>query len=73
MTKLAPQRIVSLMMGVWFLGASVGNYAAGNMAGFYETWPLPKLLTLSGLFAAAAGIGMVLISPWMKRLMGEVK
>ncbi len=25
MTKLAPARIASLMMGVWFLGASVGN------------------------------------------------
>ena len=29
MTKLAPARIVSLIMGVWFLGASVGNYLGG--------------------------------------------
>ena len=28
MTKLAPARIVSLMMGVWFLAASVGNFLA---------------------------------------------
>ena len=32
MTKLAPARIVGLMMGVWFLGASVGNFIAGQMA-----------------------------------------
>ena len=30
MTKLAPARIVSLMMGVWFLGASVGNFMGGQ-------------------------------------------
>ncbi len=44
MTKLAPARIVSLMMGVWFLGASVGNFLGGQAASFYETMPLPTLL-----------------------------
>ena len=29
MTKLAPARVVGLMMGVWFLGASVGNFIGG--------------------------------------------
>ena len=42
MTKLAPPRIVGLMMGVWFLGASVGNYIGGQMAAFYETMPLAQ-------------------------------
>src|SRR5690606_14311705 len=32
MTKLAPARVSSLMMGVWFLGASVGNFIAGYIA-----------------------------------------
>jgi proton-dependent oligopeptide transporter, POT family len=41
MTKLAPARIVGLMMGVWFLAASVGNFIAGRLAGFYEAMPLP--------------------------------
>ena len=40
MTKLAPARIVGLMMGVWFLGASVGNFLAGQAASFYEEMPL---------------------------------
>ena len=31
------------MMGVWFLGASVGNYIGGRLAGFYESMPLPNL------------------------------
>ena len=39
MTKLAPARVVGSMMGVWFLGASVGNFMAGQMATFYEEMP----------------------------------
>ena len=41
MTKLAPARIVSLMMGVWFLGASIGNFLGGQAASFYGSMPLP--------------------------------
>ena len=43
MTKLAPARIAGLMMGVWFLATSVGNFIAGRLAGFYESMPLPTL------------------------------
>ena len=42
MTKLAPARVVGLMMGVWFLGASVGNFIGGRLASFYESMPLPQ-------------------------------
>ena len=42
MTKLAPARVVGSMMGVWFLGASVGNFMAGQMASFYEEMPLDR-------------------------------
>ena len=35
-TKLAPPRIVGLMMGVWFLSISFGNKLAGWVAGFIE-------------------------------------
>jgi POT family proton-dependent oligopeptide transporter len=73
MTKLAPARIVSLMLGVWFLGASVGNYIAGNMAGFYETMPLPRLFSSAGMLAMVAGVLMLLIAPPIKRMMGEVR
>jgi dipeptide/tripeptide permease len=54
MTKLAPARVVSLMMGVWFLAASVGNYMAGSVAGYYEALPLTTL------FAVVAGTGFVM-------------
>jgi POT family proton-dependent oligopeptide transporter len=71
MTKLAPARIVGLMMGVWFLGASVGSYIAGNLASLYETWPLPDLLGSVGLVGVGAGVVMLALTPRLKRLVAE--
>jgi POT family proton-dependent oligopeptide transporter len=39
MTKLAPARVASLVMGVWFLATSVGDLIAGMVSGLYETLP----------------------------------
>ena len=73
MTKLAPARILSLMMGVWFLGASVGNYIGGRVGGLYESLPLTQIFGVVGAFGIAAGIVMLLCSGPLKKLMGEVK
>src|SRR5829696_9071157 len=56
MTKLAPARIGGLMMGVWFLATSVGNFIAGRLAGFYESMPLPALFMNVALFGIVAGV-----------------
>src|SRR5213594_3165545 len=72
-TKLAPARIVGLMMGVFFLSNALGNKLAGWSAGFISTTPLP---TLFGVTAAvtlgAAAVMFVLIKP-VQRLMGGVR
>jgi POT family proton-dependent oligopeptide transporter len=72
MTKLAPARIGGLMMGVWFLATSVGNFIAGRLAGFYEQMPLPTLFTTIALFGIVAGVLLLLLSPAIRRMMGEV-
>ncbi len=46
MTKLAPGKMVGLMLGVWFLASSLGSFAAGVVAGEFEA----KQDTLVGLF-----------------------
>ncbi|MEZ5315875.1 MAG: peptide MFS transporter [Vicinamibacterales bacterium] len=73
MTKLAPARIVSLMMGVWFLGASVGNYIGGRVGGMYESLSLPTLFGVVALFGIAAGILMLLTSRKLTQMMHGVR
>jgi POT family proton-dependent oligopeptide transporter len=68
MSKLAPVRIGGLIMGVWFLASSVGNYIGGRMAGFYEAMTLPSLFGAVAAFGIAAGLLLLIFSRPMKRL-----
>jgi proton-dependent oligopeptide transporter, POT family len=73
MTKLAPASVSGLMMGVWFLAISVGNYMGGRMASLYEALPLPTLFGTVGAFAILAGFILALFVKPMVRLMGGVR
>jgi POT family proton-dependent oligopeptide transporter len=71
-TKLAPARVTSLMMGVWFLASAVGNYIGGRVAGLYETLSLPMLFGIVAAIPIAAGVLLFLLVPAIRRLMGGV-
>jgi POT family proton-dependent oligopeptide transporter len=72
MTKLAPARLGGLIMGVWFLSISVGDYIGGRLASVYESFPLPELFGIVAAFCIVAGtLLMFLIRP-MKHLMGGI-
>ncbi|HKT81193.1 MAG TPA: peptide MFS transporter [Vicinamibacterales bacterium] len=68
MSKLAPVRIGGLVMGVWFLGVSVGNYIGGRIAGLYESMSLPSLFGAVAAFAIVFGVLMWLFSGTLNRL-----
>jgi POT family proton-dependent oligopeptide transporter len=83
-TKLSPQRIVGVMMGMWFFASAAGNYVAGliaratssnSMSATNETFDLVQkasfveVYTNVGLMAVGCGIVLALITPILKRLM----
>ncbi len=72
MTKLAPARIVGLMMGVWFLSISVGDYIGGRLASVYETFPLGTLFGLVAAFCIVVAAGLLLLLKPMREFMGGV-
>ena len=72
-TKLAPVRIVGLMMGVWFLSNSFGNKLAGWAASFFSTMPLNTLFTIvTVVLIGGAAVMIALIKP-SRRLMGDAR
>ncbi|HEX4694301.1 peptide MFS transporter [Sphingomonas sp.] len=85
-TKLSIARIVGMMMGVWFLSISVGEYLAGAAAqsaavktvGGQVTNPELALHTYlhtfmtGGELTIGAGVVLLVISPLLKRLMHGV-
>jgi POT family proton-dependent oligopeptide transporter len=72
MTRLAPVRVAGLMMGVWFLATSVGNFIGGRLSSLYGSMPLPELFGAIAAVGVAGGVVMFGLTPAIKRLMGEV-
>ncbi len=70
MTKLAPPKMVSLMLGVWFLSISLGNYIAGQIAGEFvaDSAILTGVFSKVAIVMIGAGVVLALISPLVKRL-----
>jgi POT family proton-dependent oligopeptide transporter len=75
MTKLAPMRLVGLMLGVWFVGAAWGNKLAGVLGSGFTATDASGLavffLQQSALVGAATLLLLVLV-PWVKRLMSGI-
>ena len=72
-TKLAPTRIVGLMLGVFFLSNALGNKLAGWSAGFISTTPLPTLFGATAAVTLGAAVVMFLLIRPVQRLMGDVR
>lgn len=74
-TKLAPKRYVGQMMGVWFLGASLGNILAGLIAGEFNAdavREMPALYLQIVLTTAGSGLLLTLFSRPIRKLMGGI-
>ncbi|MGZ3772184.1 MAG: peptide MFS transporter [Pseudobdellovibrionaceae bacterium] len=52
-TKVSPTKIVSMMMGVWFLASFFGNYIAGQIGSYYE------VMSKQDFFLLLAGLSLI--------------
>ena len=71
MTKLAPRRYVSQVMGVWFLALALGNNLAGQLSRQYDAAnleSLPALFLELFWWTEGAAILMYCLSPRLERL-----
>ncbi len=67
-TKLAPRKLVSVVMGVWMASFAAGNYLAGMLESIlhkydFELYPFITMLMLG------SGICLVLLSPFLNKAM----
>ena len=79
MTKLAPRRYVSQVMGVWFLALALGNNLAGQLSRQYDATnleSLPALFLKIFWWTLGAAVLMYCLSPRLRRLIqgpGEIR
>ncbi|MSP24886.1 MAG: MFS transporter [Myxococcales bacterium] len=67
-TKLAPARIISLFMGLWFTSSAIANYLAGSLETLLKTY---QINLWAFLFAVPIGCGLLLmaLTPVLKKHM----
>lgn len=68
-TKVAPVRIVSLMMGMWFLSSFFGNILSGYIGQLYTTMSKEGFFLVLMVLGVAAGIAIWLFNKPLKQAM----
>ncbi|MFI5234818.1 MAG: peptide MFS transporter [Gemmatimonadales bacterium] len=71
MTKLAPDRVKGMIMGVWFLGTSLGNLIAGNVTRLYGSLTVPQLFSAVAVFCIVPAIVMFLLVVPIRRMLAR--
>ncbi|MGC9964700.1 MAG: peptide MFS transporter [Syntrophobacteraceae bacterium] len=70
-TKVAPARIVSMMMGVWFLSSFFGNYFSGFLGAFWERMPREGFFLMLVGLGLGGGIAIWLLGRPLERVVAE--
>ncbi|RME22515.1 MAG: MFS transporter [Deltaproteobacteria bacterium] len=70
-TKVAPIRIVSLMMGVWFLSSFLGNYLSGLIGSLYGVLPRDGFFMLLTVLGVGTGLAMWAFNKPLKKALGH--
>ena len=81
-TKLAPKQIVGFVMGFWFLSSSLAHLLgkfiaqetdAGDLSPTEALETFNGVFTNVGLLAVIAGIGLLFVSPRIKKWMHGIQ
>jgi POT family proton-dependent oligopeptide transporter len=70
-TKVAPARVVSMMMGMWFMANFFGNYLTGYLGTFYEKMSRESFFAILGALAVGAGLAILALSKPLKNAVGH--
>jgi POT family proton-dependent oligopeptide transporter len=71
MSRLAPKRLAGMVMGTWFLAASIGNYIAGQAAGFSATRGHAFLYTTIIVLSLVVAGALFGVAPLIRKMMSS--
>jgi len=72
-TKLAPAKFASLLMGTWFLASFFANLSAGLFAGKYDSLGMAEFFMVPVLITGVAGVAALIFAKPIKRWMHGVE
>ena len=76
-SKLVPSRMIAFMFGVWYLAVAIGHKSAavagGQIKNITEQYSLSTFFLIFTILPAIAGVIIIFINPFVKKLMHGVK
>lgn len=76
-SKLVPARMIAFMFGMWYLAIAIGNKLAGLLGGqidnITEAYSLSTFFLIFTIVPIVAGVIVIGLNPFLKRLMHGVK
>lgn len=72
-TKVSPTRVVSMMMGTWFISSFLGNYLQGYLGTYWNKMPKSTFFFMLTGLAFSAGAAMLVVMVPLKKALGEDK
>ena len=70
-TKVAPKKVVSMMMGMWYLSNFFGNYLTGYLGTFYNTMSKERFFLMLGMIGICTGMLFTLIRRPLEKAIGK--
>jgi POT family proton-dependent oligopeptide transporter len=70
-SRMAPARVLSLMMGLWLAASFPGEILGGWLGGFWSTMAKANFFLMIGAIAAAGGVAMLALSPALRSVFDE--
>ena len=70
-SRLAPARVLSLMMGLWLAATFPGDVLGGWLGGFWSSMYKAHFFLMIGAIAAAAGLGVFALNPVLRSVFDE--
>lgn len=70
-TKVAPPRLLSMLMGMWFLSSFIGNYLAGRLGTLYSQMSNESFFLIFAMLGSIVGVFFWLANKPLQKIIGH--
>ena len=70
-SKIAPKRMLSMLMGMWFLSSFFGNYLSGYLGSFYTRMPKDQFFLMLCVIGIVTGILFMISERFLEKYVGK--
>jgi proton-dependent oligopeptide transporter, POT family len=65
--RIAPVKIASMVMGIWYISYFIGNFLSGFLGGFWDKIPKSQFFLMISIVVFIAGLGLISASRFLKK------